>query len=817
MDFFSNGSFQLFGDSGLGGDVANSLGIFSNPLPFQDGERTQANGGSWEALVDNTMTSFSPARRSSMPTPYGQDIQETGMENFSPSTPQITSIPAYIPAPQSPHRDDFPIFDLNQDIDFSMYLNSPDRSSTASSSSRSGSNRRRSVERRSISPFQLPYHDDTYRDGGFGHVSKSTAAADQAPDPVTEEDREAELILSGLLLLKSLVFSHTNTVFQKYEYQKTSLSDLCCSDWCEWVSLELEELLDFYLQESLRSIRKRRIARVQSSLPSGCNFNLNDRRQGFECSDGPQLLSNPTEANVATKMRTIFFRCCFTPMGQIVFKVRKGPSSPIGEAGVDLNYLITISFLPRAIERTTGICVRSSRIMGGPAIPPQVRPLNVVPDDSAIIQCVRNNDLKGIQTLFDLGAASARDVDSRGISLLYVSTSHKYEQLMSLLNYLQYAMFTGCSDVFRLLLQGGASTNECDDYRERTTDIITAVWKGFVAACSGDRMNKALSMEKLKNFEECVAITQLALDKNCTIDGANDRVLAAGPLFALVGATSPAIDASTLVDAICYLLSIGWDLEEKNCYGQTPLLFLAAEFGPQIARCLRTFIDKGARLDAKDAIGRGPLLSALESPLDISDHSVLLCPKYVGKIDYDATWSLSHYFSTEDRRHLQDYYDTESVLDPLTSHMSPRSSQSTPSLHGIESSQLLRDQQSEPTAERVIPIDLAMPDLDSNASSCSEESILNSKDDDYVYCFNDDGDGIWIRNPCHVLKDRIRMKLKILLDAGCDPNEFDMYGDSTNDYAWRGGLWSQWLWALEKTGYVFDEEQNRWVKQINSA
>lgn len=40
-------------------------------------------------------------------------------------------------------------------------------------------------------------------------------------------------------------------------------------------------------------------------------------------------------------------------------------------------------------------------------------------------------------------------------------------------------------------------------------------------------------MEKLKKFEQCVAMTQLAIDNDCTIDSARDGVLCAGPLFML--------------------------------------------------------------------------------------------------------------------------------------------------------------------------------------------------------------------------------------------------------------------------------------------
>ena len=434
LDLLSSGSVQLSGDAGLD-DAANSLAVFPDPQPFHGGEQSHANSGPWETLLDNSSMSFSPTLRSFMQTPSGRDIQDTGMENICPFAQQIASIPAYVPPPQSPHNDDFPLSDLDLDFDFSMYLNSPHRPSTASSSSRTGRNPRGSVERRSISPSQLTDHDDNYGEKkDFSPVSRSSAAADQALDPGIEEDSEAESIVSLLLLLKYLVFPHLNTAFQKYEYHESSLSDPFCSDWCEWVFLDVEELLELYLEESLRSIRKRRTARVQSSLLSRCSLNLNERRQGFECSDRPQRLSNPTEATVATKMRTIFFRHCFTPMGQIVLKVRKGLSNPSGEEGIDSNYLITISYLPRALEPTPGICVRSSRMMGGSAISPQIKTFNVVPDDSAIIQCVRKNDLRGIQTLFDLGAASARDVDSRGISLLHVGTAHKCKNFMSLLN-----------------------------------------------------------------------------------------------------------------------------------------------------------------------------------------------------------------------------------------------------------------------------------------------------------------------------------------------------------------------------------------------
>ena len=140
----------------------------------------------------------------------------------------------------------------------------------------------------------------------------------------------------------------------------------------------------------------------------------------------------------------------------------------------------------------------------------------------------------------------------------------------------------------------------------------------------------------------------------------------------------------------------------------------------------------------------------------------------------------------------------------------------TPYLDGDEGYQLSHDQGPSSTTEQQTVIGLTMPNIDNNVLPCSEEPVSSPEDNDYIYSFDDDGVGVWICNPSRVLKDRVRIKLKILLEAGCDPNDFDYDGQSTNDYA-RDGLWSQWLWALDKTGYFFDEEQDRWVRRIDSA
>ena len=435
LDFLSSDSFPQSAEFGSS-TVSKSLGTLSDPLSFYNSEQDQANSELWGDLLDNSMTPFSPGHRSLMPTSSGQDTQATFTETLSPLVQQITSSPLYLPIAQGPHDNHFPSSNFDLDPDFSMFLNISHSPSTASSPSRPGLHPHRSVESISISAFQPTDRDDTYMENReFDIVSMSAAVAGQTPDPVTNEDSGAEKIISLLISLKNLAFPQFDPANQKYGYEDTMLSDIFCSHCCESLCFDFEELLELYREGSPRSIRARRAARIQSSLPTGYNLSINEHRQGPRSSRGSQRPSKGTVvATGATKMqRRLFRRCCSTPMGVVVFQVEKEPRSPMGDEENASNQLISISFMPLATRRTLGLCVRLSGMMSGPPIAPQINTFNVVPKDSAIIRCVINNDLRGVQSLFDLGAASARDVDPLGLSLLWVGIAHRYEQMMFLL------------------------------------------------------------------------------------------------------------------------------------------------------------------------------------------------------------------------------------------------------------------------------------------------------------------------------------------------------------------------------------------------
>lgn len=97
----------------------------------------------------------------------------------------------------------------------------------------------------------------------------------------------------------------------------------------------------------------------------------------------------------------------------------------------------------------------------------------------------------------------------------------------------------------------------------------------------------------------------------------------------------------------------------------------------------------------------------------------------------------------------------------------------------------------------------------------SEESTLEGNDyDGYVSSRDEDGKDLRIHNPVPLLKTRVAMKLKILLEAECDPNVLDDDGLSPSEYAKRGKwLWEAWLWALRLTGHTFDAVRDRWIKR----
>jgi hypothetical protein len=89
----------------------------------------------------------------------------------------------------------------------------------------------------------------------------------------------------------------------------------------------------------------------------------------------------------------------------------------------DTFHKLNIAFMPAEHDHARGLYVtflRAGNECAGPRISPYIKAINVIPNDSEIIRCIKRNDLQGVRKLFERREASPTDVDQRGFSLLSV-------------------------------------------------------------------------------------------------------------------------------------------------------------------------------------------------------------------------------------------------------------------------------------------------------------------------------------------------------------------------------------------------------------
>ena len=189
-----------------------------------------------------------------------------------------------------------------------------------------------------------------------------------------------------------------------------------------WLSLEMEDLICRSYELSAQAIRRRQAARPVSR--DGICL-LSTPEDDREC-EGPKTARQPMEhGNPETDLRlqlTSRIRRS-TSMGRLIVEFSTPPQdSPYVDTS-DVLCVINISFIPERQQRTIGISAtfrKHSSASQSCRIPPRLRTFNVIPYDSQIIDCIRDNDILGVQRLFTEGKASPLDVDSDGFSLLSV-------------------------------------------------------------------------------------------------------------------------------------------------------------------------------------------------------------------------------------------------------------------------------------------------------------------------------------------------------------------------------------------------------------
>ena len=397
-------------------DFAGSLDPVSFPELVSDSWNIQSNNDWLATSLDDSSVTLTPLRGPAMLSPPGQDSNTTRTEpirQLSDSTPGCSAA-----QDGNDNEEDF----LNMDLDFafSQFESPRPRSSSARGASVHAEQIiHKSNEITSVSPLQLHDNGTPRNQSNTDRVPGSMSPGGRMVSPVTAGDVRAESITSLLMMLKSYILPSFDIASQKYEYGNSIITEVFCPHYGEWLCSEYEALLDVYLERTLMSNRKRRMARTSDFLTLGSNVYPIESEHDLELTAGGKQSSDSAEG-VMAKLRGVFSHRRWTPIGIVEFEVKEESCGPVKDVVSHPDTQIIIKFLPQALERTLGLCVRFNRLINKPGISPHIDTVNVIPRDSAIFGCVQSNDLMGVQSLFDQGAATARDVDPEGISLLNV-------------------------------------------------------------------------------------------------------------------------------------------------------------------------------------------------------------------------------------------------------------------------------------------------------------------------------------------------------------------------------------------------------------
>ena len=182
----------------------------------------------------------------------------------------------------------------------------------------------------------------------------------------------------------------------------------------EWLKLELENLLCWNCERYPQDIRqhhaRRRIGKLASLFEKSRDVSSNRRRSGDTRTIDEEV--HIVRTSYATSR---------SHSGLLTTKLGTLPNQ---EQHTNSLEVLKLCFIPKSCRRTIGLCATFFNVMSEircPKISPRLKSFNVIPDDSKIIECLKRNDLNGLQTLFDRREASPTDFDSNGFSLLSVS------------------------------------------------------------------------------------------------------------------------------------------------------------------------------------------------------------------------------------------------------------------------------------------------------------------------------------------------------------------------------------------------------------
>lgn len=153
-------------------------------------------------------------------------------------------------------------------------------------------------------------------------------------------------------------------------------------------------------------------------------------------------------------------------------------------------------------------------------------------------------------------------------------------------------------------------------------DFVWTLWISFVDYNFVTYLATPEGPDKIiGDFDQCARMTEAALEPGCDVDNAMryGTIRPTTLLFDLAGRWPLGmVKFPAFVKALRYLIANGYDMEERNLEGDTPLLLATKVYEPHAVTCIKAFIEAGSDIHAINITGQGALHCVLVAPDGVS-------------------------------------------------------------------------------------------------------------------------------------------------------------------------------------------------------
>lgn len=294
------------------------------------------------------------------------------------------------------------------------------------------------------------------------------------------------------------------------------------------------------------------------------------------------------------------------------------------------------------------------------------------------------------------------------------------------------------------------------------------------------------------DYIKCISTTELALE-----NGFDNKTSWHAPLGnPLLNALQVAQQHTSTTERQCTevlqeLLAVGFDQIHPESDTITPLLYLASTPGWRSLTMLRFFIANGADIHAVSSICEQNALHFCLSYFDV---------EFQTPVNGDCRCSSQH-------GNGMPLGESSTIFEPRSSHSHGNSEHDEDSPGGGDDPK--EEDESDDNAFNATGSYNMLGTKFLQLSYCKVRDIddFKSADDTSRDRGGDSEPEPWM------FKARLRLKLLALLEAGCDPNAREAHGYSPTDWAELHEIMPQWEWALENSGWKYNEHLDRCERQ----